>query len=171
MLRASQCQNTHCNLPKVAAIYAIKHVFNIPEPHCVCVFLSLTLSVSWLYIYLCICMCVSVKCPCREAALSLFTGGSSLPLRDRPAGNGSLHWPTSPKKSQARSRGAKVLTLTAYCHCTISHPPTVLHCPTHARSQAQSQSGGERERPSVQQQPGLTVGSGPGIQEGAVSLP
>lgn len=38
-----------------------------------------------------------------------------------------------------------MLTLTAYCHCTISHPPTVLHCPTHARSQAQSQSGGERE--------------------------
>lgn len=169
MLRASQCQNTHCNLPKVAAIYAIKHVFNIPEPHCVCVFLSLTLSVSWLYIYLCICMCVSVKCPCREAALSLFTGGSSLPLRDRPAGNGSLHWPTSPKKSQARSRGAKVLTLTAYCHCTKSHPPHCFHPrplpgPVPVR-------GREREWPSVQQQPGLTEGSGPGIQEGAVSLP
>lgn len=68
LLCALQCQSTHCNLPKVAAIYAIKHVFNIPEPHFVCVFLALSLARSlpltlsclplWLYIYLCMCVCV-----------------------------------------------------------------------------------------------------------------
>lgn len=46
LLCALQCQSTHCNLPKVAAIYAIKHVFNIPEPHCVCVFLAHSLALS-----------------------------------------------------------------------------------------------------------------------------
>lgn len=92
LLCALQCQSTHCNLPKVAAIYAIKHVFNIPEPHCVCVFLAHSLALSHslsacLYccmsIYVSVCVCVRVVSgngPYRAAALSLFTGGSSLPL-------------------------------------------------------------------------------------------
>lgn len=59
LLCALQCQSTHCNLPKVAAIYAIKHVFNIPEPHCVCVFLARSLSHSLSgCISICVCVCV-----------------------------------------------------------------------------------------------------------------
>lgn len=73
LLCALQCQSTHCNLPKVAAIYAIKHVFNIPEPHCVCVFLahslirSLPLTLSCLspllffFFFLFMCVCVSLR--------------------------------------------------------------------------------------------------------------
>lgn len=70
LLCALQCQSTHCNLPKVAAIYAIKHVFNIPEPHCVCVFLAHSLALSHslsacLYccmsIYVSVCVCASSK--------------------------------------------------------------------------------------------------------------
>ena len=93
LLCALQCQSTHCNLPKVAAIYAIKHVFNIPEPHCVCVFLAHSLALShslclpqrlYFYLWVCVCMCVvSGNGPFRTAALSLFTGGSSLPLWDK----------------------------------------------------------------------------------------
>lgn len=82
LLCALQCQSTHCNLPKVAAIYAIKHVFNIPEPHRVCVSLALSLALSHSLsacFYGCISICVCV-CPCRAAALSFFTEGSSLPL-------------------------------------------------------------------------------------------
>ncbi len=91
LLCVLQCQSTHCNLPKVAAIYAIKHVFNIPEPHCVCVFLArsltrlLALSHSLsclplrLYFYLCdmwvclcVCVCVSVcVCVCSKWKRSL----------------------------------------------------------------------------------------------------
>lgn len=78
LLCALQCQSTHCNLPKVAAIYAIKHVFNIPQPHCVCVFLgSLALSHSHslaclfglISICACLCVCVCVNGPYRAAAL------------------------------------------------------------------------------------------------------
>lgn len=61
LLCALQCQSTHCNLPKVAAIYAIKHVFNIPEPRCVCVFLALSHSLSRLYFCLYVCVCVCIK--------------------------------------------------------------------------------------------------------------
>lgn len=59
LLCTLQRQNTHCNLPKVAAIYAIKHVFNIPEPHCVCVSLARTLPLTLCLPHrLCFCWCV-----------------------------------------------------------------------------------------------------------------
>lgn len=79
LLCALWCQSTHCNLPKVAAIYAIKHVFNIPEPHCVCVSLALSLVHSlpltlclplWLHFYLCVSLQIGSPLPLRRRIIS-----------------------------------------------------------------------------------------------------
>lgn len=140
LLCALQCQSTHCNLPKVAAIYAIKHVFNIPEPHCVCVFLahslirSLPLTLSCLspllfFFYLCVSVCVRV-CPYGAAAFSLFTEGSSLPLRDMTDRKWEFTLAYLSQKKQPRPRscraGALFLLLSLLHFATtiaVSHPP------------------------------------------------
>lgn len=84
LLCALQCQSTHCNLPKVAAIYAIKHVFNIPEPHCVCVFLAHSLALSHSLsacLYCCMSIYVSV-CASSKWKWSL-QSSSPFPLHRR----------------------------------------------------------------------------------------
>lgn len=134
LLCALQCQSTHCNLPKVAAIYAIKHVFNIPEPHCVCVFLALPLTLSAVFLFMCVSVCVlSGNGPFRAAGLSLLTEGSSLSLGDKA----NRKWEFTlayftPQKSCLRIKSCKDQVLHVLHFATTSdtsHPPVQLSHP------------------------------------------
>lgn len=150
LLCALQCQSTHCNLPKVAAIYAIKHVFNIPEPRCVCVFLALSLTHSLsptptllpasLALFLFVCVCVCLWSP---QSSRLFPHRRRIVSRSEtwPTGSGSLHWPTLARKKTPLSRSCRAPALSLllsrlHCHCqpTIPSPPPTAVLPMAALS-------------------------------------
>lgn len=134
---ALQCQSTHCNLPNVAAIYAIKHVFNIPEPHCVCVFLALSLTHRLALSHshsISMCVCVCVCGPHRAADFSPIAGGSSLAQRHGQQEVGVYIGLVQPEKSRlSGGAAAPSLLLLSPLHsplpayCPIPPPPQLSH--------------------------------------------
>lgn len=113
LLCAFQCQSTHCNLPKVAAIYAIKHVFNIPQAQCVCVLLALSHSLSG-------CVLFEWILSPKSSRPFLLHRRIISPSETRPTGSGSLHWPTLPKKHRAQLSSAPLFYISPG---PCSHPP------------------------------------------------
>lgn len=112
-----------------------------------------------------ICACVpSGNGPFRAAALSLFTGGSSLPLGDKADRKWEFTLAHFTQKKQAlveELQRSSACSAAALCHHQSHDPPSSAVTPSWLLSQPSIQGGVGwpeiKKRPSVQQQRGLSV--------------